>query len=513
MTNLYRLIAALFFSLLSLNCFSGIPKVTGYKISTGSSGIIYHSVPELCSSSEAQSYAKNYPNSRGTSSKSTHYAEYGPGIGTQSVNCYIWGLNKVDGSPVWLAGLPYSPSGKVCPSNSSPSGDECVCNEGYEEKNGNSCEKAEEPDPPDPCDGLEAYCAAKQNEKYDWVVKGKSKYRDFTCQPAQSWVSGIGDGATGYVDDFPGCNRGCMGAASGFSTSYQDDAGEWATTGQGKYSGSICDPSVIADLNGEKVDEEKPPELDKNSDKTCSNGFKGSVNGVSVCVPPKASSGITKLETTDNGDGTTTESKTQVHCENDRCAVTKTTTTTNNETNNVVSNSSTTTTVEKSSYCAENKNANVCKEPGESKGGGTGEDQEDGKGDGKGEFGGSCESGFTCDGDAIQCSIAKSQHETSCKLLEPAPKEMIFDGTEEGSAQDLQNNATVINVQTDLDYSGLGWNRSCPVDEEFDLGFANGKMTVPYSKLCAIFSPMSDIALAITALGLLAWLVAGKKEG
>ena len=162
-------------------------------------------------------------------------------------------------------------------------------------------------------------------------------------------------------------------------------------------------------------------------------------------------------------------------------------------------------------FCQKNPANPICtkSDSGNSKGEGKGEGQEDGEGS---EFGGSCDSDFTCTGDAIQCAIAKSQHQDSCKLFAPAPAGSVPDGTEEGSAQDLQNKAHVINVQTDLDYSGLGWNRSCPADEDFDIGIAGAKMTIPYSKLCVVLSPMSDITLAITALGLLVWLVAGKKE-
>ena len=43
----------------------------------------------------------------------------------------------------------------------------------------------------------------------------------------------------------------------------------------------------------------------------------------------------------------------------------------------------------------------------------------DGDGDGdKSGFGGSCMAGFACDGDAIQCSIAKEQHARNCKLFD-----------------------------------------------------------------------------------------------
>lgn len=371
----------------------------------------------------------------------------------------------------------------TCPSNSSLADGGCACNAGYVE-NGNSCEW-KEPDPPDPCDGLEAYCAAKKNESFDWRVNKKSDGRQWTCQSAQSWAFGIGDGSSGYVDDFPGCNKGCMGSTSGFSMSYQNDDGSWTTGGSGKYVGSICDPSVIADLNDEKGDDDKPPEIDQNADKTCPNGFKGTVNGVSVCLPPKASSGLSELEVKDNGDGTVTESKTKVHCENGKCDIVKTTTTANKENGTVINESQVTTTVDKNAYCAQNKTAGVCKEPGGSQGGSGGEG--DGEGGG-GQFGGSCSAGFECDGDAIQCAIAKEQHIRNCQMNEDLVKTNEYKEWQKAKEWDGKsvtgdlpgNREFDITVKSGDEFIGSG---SCPADKTVDLPFGNS-LTIPFSEMC-----------------------------
>lgn len=399
--------------------------------------------------------------------------------------------------------------------------DSCVnsCPPGYE-TNGNLCVL---PEPPDPCKGLDQYCQTLRNKSDEWVVNNK-KSPSLLCSKPSVFVPVIGGGASYWDDRFPGCSRGCLILPGGFSVSYQDNDNKWITSGTGTYQGSDCSPEDIQDTEDPENPEPQEPELATKPDPNCRIGDSlESYNGIKVCLPPKSSSGVTSTEKTNNGDGTTTESKTSVTCENGKCAITTEKITKNNETNNVVNNVTSTTTIGQPEYCAKNPTAGVCQEkkpsdkepqiPGTDTGSGSGSGSGNGEGEGEGsEFGGSCDSGFTCTGDAIQCAIAKSQHQDSCKLFAPAPAGSVPDGTEEGSAQDLQNNAHVINVQTDLDYSGLGWNRSCPADEDFDIGIAGAKMTIPYSKLCVVLSPMSDIALAITALGLLVWLVAGKKE-
>ena len=500
MANFHRLIVLFFLSFLSFNSFSA----SANSFSVPSTYNTQHFPSPAASSSQADACKKgaalwasamNFPSASGTwnGSWSCYYNDGAGSSRGDSLNIY-----------------------KNCPENSTASGSQCICNEGYEEKDGNSCVL---PEPPDPCEGLDQYCETLRNKADEWVVNNK-KFPSLLCSKPSVFVPVIGGGASYWGDRFPGCSRGCLMLPGGFSVSYQDDEEKWITSGTGTHQGSACSPEDIQDTEDPENPEPQEPELAKKPDPNCPIGnYLESYNGLKVCMPPKSSSGVTSTEKTNNGDGTTTESKTSVTCANGKCAVTTEKITKNNETNNVVNNVTSTTTVGQPEYCAKNPTAGVCQEkkPSDKEpqipGTGTGTGSGNGEGEGEGsEFGGSCDSDFTCTGDAIQCAIAKSQHQDSCKLFAPAPAGSVPDGTEEGSAQDLQNNAHVINVQTDLDYSGLGWNRSCPADEDFDIGIAGAKMTIPYSKLCVVLSPMSDITLAITALGLLVWLVAGKKE-
>lgn len=344
----------------------------------------------------------------------------------------------------------------------------------------------------DPCEMLESACAGSQNFSVNFQLGGKKTGVSFVCMNPLV----IGDDGS-----FPGCTRGCLGIVGGFTSAFQSDGGEWVTQGTAKFTGSTCDPSVINDLNSQADPEYEPedePNLTEKPD--CPNGFKGTVNGVSVCVPPKASEGLLEKEEKDNGDGTKTEKETKVKCENGVCEITTTTITKDTTSNTVVSSSSATTTVEKGKFCADNPTASACKDDSNSE-------------EKKGSFSGSCQVGFECDGDAAMCAIAIEQHKRACETLEPAKEGIWKDieaGTDSGSAEAMKREAQTINISTSLNTSGYGLPRSCPADPVIELPFVSKTFSIPFSKACPILKTMSDVALLITALGLLVWLVAPK---
>ena len=440
-----------------------------------------------------KSYEYQKANGPWRSSQSAACADYGEGWIWQDAPGPRQGCTFLrEWDQTILSGTVYSRL--TCPSNTTESGAGCSCNEGYIEQ-GNQCVVKPAPDS---CELLADMCSGSQGMSTNFSLPGRKTGVSFTCMAPT---------AIGTNDPLPGCTKGCMAQVGGFTTSYQDNSGSWVTTGTAKYSGATCDPSVINDLNSEADPEYVPEENPKTSDKadpSCPNGFKGTVNGVSVCVPPKSSSGISELEEKDNGDGTKTNTKTEVKCENGKCEVTKTSTTTNTTTNNTVSSSSVTTTVDKADYCSKNSSAGVCK-------------NEQGEEEGKGSFGGSCQAGFTCKGDAAMCAMAKEQHKRNCETLEEDKDPSSFfnqvkNGTDSQSAKSMQDNASQINIATQLDKSGYGWSRSCPANTRIDLSFVSGSFEMPFDKLCGPLKIFSDIALAITALSLLVWLVFAGRE-
>lgn len=366
----------------------------------------------------------------------------------------------------------------TCPSNTTENGAGCSCNEGYIEQ-GNQCVVKPAPDP---CELLAGMCSGSQGMSTNFSLSGRKTGVSFTCMAPT---------AIGTNDPLPGCTKGCMAQVGGFTTAFQDNSGSWVTTGSAKYSGATCDPSVINDLNAESdpeyVPEENPTTSDK-PDPSCPGGFKGTVNGVSVCVPPKASSGVTEMESKDNGDGTKTDSKTQVKCENGKCEVTKTSTTTNTQTGSTVNSSSVTTTVDKATYCSQNKTAGACKdEKGENE-------------DGNGSFTGNCDSGFQCKGDAITCAIAKKQHADYCEALK-SPEHAAYVAAKAITGKvtdDLPGNQT-INLMDRFssgdDFIGAG---SCPPDRSISLLY--GELVIPYSQLCPWFTILGNIMVVVSCI-------------
>lgn len=389
-------------------------------------------------------------------------------INASSVRCYSlssWNTR----------GFIYPTFGLVCPENSSLSGSECICNSGFEER-GNQCIQY------DACEMLESACAGNQNFSVNFQLGGKKTGVSFVCMNPVV----IGDDGS-----FPGCTRGCLGIVGGFTSAFQSDGGEWVTQGTAKFTGSTCDPSVINDLNSDSDPEYEPednPTLTEKPDETCPNGFKGTVNGVSVCLPPKASEGLLEKEEKDNGDGTKTEKQTKVKCENGLCEITTTTITKDTASNTVVGNSSATTTVEQGRFCAQNPTAAACK-------------NENGE-EGKGSFSGSCQAGFTCDGDAVMCAIAKEQHTRACQLFkEDTAEGQLYaaekgkEGAQRGEGIDLGTIDLGGGSGSLIKTDSLIGEGSCVQD--LQIQFMGEPVTIPLSSLCPYLAMLGNILVAV----------------
>lgn len=415
--------------------------------------------------------------------KATYYEDVGNGVQCLTTD---W-ANR----PYYLGSISFT-SIQSCPANSSQASQTapCICNEGFQENaSGNACEAL--PDK-DPCELLADMCSGSQGKTSAFSLSGKKTGVSFTCMSPLSFGG----------DPLPGCTQGCMAQVGGFTTAFQSDDGSWMTQGTAKYSGSTCDPSVINDLNSEADPEYEPeenPETSNPPDPSCPGGFKGEVNGVSVCVPPKGSSGVTELEEKDNGDGTKTNTKTEVKCENGKCEVTKTSTTTNTATNTTVSSSSVTTTVDKSAYCSQNKTTAACK-------------NEQGEEEGNGKFGGSCSAGFTCEGDALQCAIAKEQHKRSCELhVNESPESKLYEAAKAKTGKatdDLPGNETIALTDRIDTSSALGAGY-CPLQDITVDAFGFSKV-LPLSDNCEKIGYVKIFFISFCLL-LAVWIVFGRR--
>lgn len=219
-----------------------------------------------------------------------------------------------------------------------------------------------------------------------------------------------------------------------------------------KYATGVCVPneSDQASGNGETG---KPS--------TCPKGQVPSRYAQGVCIP---------ADTTVGGGG-------GIVCKDGKCTTTKPDGSTDEK--------------PQDSFCKENPSSPMCKE---------------------GKFSGSCSAGFTCEGDAAMCAIAREQHKQNCKLFDETKPDADYsaaaNGTDDKSAEALKSSATQVSV-SQLDDSGLGWGRACPADVSFDV--VGKSFAIPFSKVCPILNVMALAALGLTLLSCLLWVV-GKKD-
>ena len=471
MANIYRLIFSLFIVFYSSASFALVPtsyffKATPYDQCSGFTS----AVDAAMCSALAQNPGKSFSRCEGS-------ADGG------NFKCYYAGTDRF----AWSGVNKYS----SCPSNSSPSGTQCVCNAGYEEKNG-QCEA------PDECDGLEQICFNLKGQKASFAIYQSPG--DLVCMQQK-----------------PSCSKGCgldVGFTVGYASSIDDN--KFVYDGSGTYLGSVC--------TGQGGDDD----LAKEPDKKCAPGeTEGFFNQTRVCIPPKSKESNLEYKNTDNGDGTKTETISTVKCENGICTI-KTEVTIKDQNGNSLGNKATSETkITEAEFCQKNPASLVCRTswpPGTGTGtgdgtgtggtgtggtgtggtgtggtgtggtgtGGTGTGGT-GTGDGEGEgakssFSGSCSSGFSCEGDAITCAIAKSQHEQACNIqsLENTSEYALWnqyknwDGQTSVTGALPGNRQETISIKTNDEFIGGG---SCPPDEVISLPFGVS-LTLTFSGLC-----------------------------
>lgn len=254
----------------------------------------------------------------------------------------------------------------------------------------------------------ESPCQAKAGNSYgtgnswamldvDSVPSGAPTFCDGSCSVTGGRVECEKTSAGGTAGDFVSLGSTCT------------------VQGPFTYTGEGCGPSGAAPmLVG--VDDVQKPWWDKGLEaKDCSaqGGYWGNVNGIDVCVRPQPGETFDKETSTGNEttgtsetavDGTTTEktTSTTTECKDGKCTTTTTTTTTTKGADGQQIGEATTETKSEvkpeADFCKANPQHAQCA------GTRTG-----------GKFAGNCAAGFTCSGDAVQCAIARVQHEQACQ--------------------------------------------------------------------------------------------------
>lgn len=312
-----------------------------------------------------------------------------------------------------------------------------------------------------------------------WTLQGE------TCYPPTSCVAGSGKGyySTGFGTT--ACIGGCSytrSASGNFSvcSGWSDETG-WASCYLAQ-SGETCST---------------PNGAPSSSQPQCPVGqCPGTINGVPVCVPctGKTDTQSSGTKTTTNPDGSTTTTTTTTNSTSDGGSTTTTTTTntTNTPAGGGAPTTTTTTDTEtkpKDSFCIENPDSPLCKQS---------------------SFGGSCGS-FSCDGDAIQCAMAKEQHKRNCVLFETETEQSTL-GRDAASGNDplksqfptAEGQKQTIDLSSKLDQSGF-LSGSCPAP--FQTSFMGHQITLDWSNACMVVEWLGYLVVASAMV--LAYLIIG----
>lgn len=307
-----------------------------------------------------------------------------------------------------------------------------------------------------------------------------------TCRVPEAFSP---DGSSSGLPMFPGTDKGC-GADFEYAWAGNDGSGNWTVYGYETYTGGTCVPgSGGGSTPGDPAGEESPPS--KDSDKTC-DGYQGTVNGVSTCVPYSSKTGADGTVKKTNPDGSTEEQKTETTCTGTKCETT-TTTTTRDANGNVTGVSTSVGTGTKDVYCNNNPKAAICKGEG-------------GDGD-ESSFGGSCATAFTCKGDVLQCVIAKEQHKRACELFDNENDETRLYVASKGKEGDQSARLDANRV---LDMNGPGMFKTDAIFgsgsciQDLNVQVMERTVQLPLSYLCPW---VAELRYVLLGLGALYWVM------
>lgn len=278
------------------------------------------------------------------------------------------------------------------------------------------------------------------------------------------------------------CQQGCLYIADQFA--YDKESGY--SVGWGRLNGLGATCTTGQESAGDNPPDNKPP--NKCDPGKCT----GTINGVAVCVKCGNGGSVDqKSETTtkdpdgeggEPGETTSTKTDTKTTCDDGKCQTTTTTTTTNGD--GTTKTETKTEDQSQDEFCAKNPDHALCKEE-ESK------------------FEGGCQSGFRCEGDAVQCAMAREQHQRMCQLLD-TETDLSTLGKRVGSGEDAADvRAQLGTGVAPVDVSGqlasatpLGPNSGCPADVSV------GNWTIPFSRMCPHLNTLGNALIGLS------WLVA-----
>jgi len=389
------------------------------------------------------------------------------------------------------------PSVMQCPANSSETNTgACACNSGFTETGSPAACVPSSP----PLDFGNGQCVANA-EKVNGTCQCKS---GFTQSAGGCWAtssntcvaktgSSIGDqvvpvsSISGNPSSLPICDGGCVASGS-VSMCGAKGVGSFCWLTDAKFTGATCTGTdAVSSSSGTPTAAPGQPATAVPPGKC-----PGTVNGVEVlvtCDRTTQTTGSTSSGTTTNstGSGTSTtstttstgvtSSTTKTECTAVSCTTTVTTTSTSPA--GVTGTTTTEKTEPKEKFCTENPKSPMCITS---------------------SFGGACSSGFTCDGDAVQCAIAKETYRFNCSL-EPS-QSVLDDYNAKKNKSGNQVTQTVVEIssasfnQDNL----LGVSATCVADKPLSMTVAGKSfsVTLPFSKVCPYLEYLGYLNLALT---------------
>ena len=547
MAHFWRLILGVVFACVAWSsAHASIPTTYLYGWSHSGYGL---SLPKVYSSADAACEAGVTLYKSHTGNTSAYTVFDGGDPGSSSAQCRV----KLSSGGGWIGPIGYTNRGTGCPvGSSSIGGGQCECDTGFYEDagqckpvpdcgvgqywNGSSCEPIPDPplcnppkviigdqcmlppDPDDPCpppnvlqpDGSCLPPCPSGLSRIDGVCKcpvGKV-YVDGQCKdPECNHPLGTDLGYDGQ--QFTSANYGggtfCHGSCVVYPSFAGRDpvSGKWFANGPLTSTGVACSGTSGSgglppgeDPTNPNPGDPPPPE---EPPKSCAKGrCPGTVNGVTVCVPCSDTSSTSSGGSSPGGsipgngaDGTggpgqpggppgSSSTSTSTTCKDGKCTTTTTTNTTG-EDGQAVDTKTETKEETKEDFCTENPKSPHCVE---------------------GSFGGSCEGGFTCEGDAVQCAIAQQQHLRMCKLFDDhsSAEAQLYEslkGKEGNQTGDLPGNVTFDFGPASIDTSST-IGASCIQD--MNISVMGSSITIKLSSVCQYLEMLGNVLMALSFL-------------
>jgi len=304
-----------------------------------------------------------------------------------------------------------------------------------------------------------------------------------TCPPAGTKISGIVNGVGPLPSSM--CVAGCTLTVTSGSSGRGSGGQTFQATGL-VATGASCTGTPNA------VTTNDAPPL------PCALGTcPGTVNGVSVCLPCGSSTNkATGSTTTVAKDGTqTSTANTTTQTVNNNNTITTTTTTTTTVTPPGGPPTTTTETKEKTedqrTFCEENPTLSICRDS---------------------SFGGTC-GAFACSGDAIQCAMAREQHQRNCRMFDDVTTESTLGEQMQAGNDPLKSqfptdpSQRVTKDMSTMILATRSLSTQCPGD--LNLTISGQAVSVPFSNLCTPMTWVGYIVVALAMVGAIRYVVEG----